>query len=151
MRWKNVVCWMGLCVFSVVGVGCATGTAPAAPRGDAGAAQQLVTAWSAALQAGDTEAIMAHYSEQFANAVYPSKAAVRDAVEQARVIGYLEGMSIDSNNASVSEANGQMTVGPIALTGAFGQHVVNLQLREENGALKIVSAEDLTAQAPAAL
>lgn len=150
MPWKNVVIGMSLCVFAVVAAGCATSAAPA-PKGDAGAAQQLVTAWSAALQAGDTDKIMAHYSEQFANAVYPSKAAVRDAVEQARVIGYLEGMSIDATKVAVSDADGQMTVGPITLTGAFGQHVVNLQLREEAGALKIVSAEDLTAHAPAAL
>lgn len=151
MRWMTCVRWV-LAAMAAVAVGsCATTGGEIAPRGDEGAAKQLVSQWSAALKSQDTDAIMAFYSDQFTNAVYPSKAAVRDAVEQARVIGYLEGMQTDTSTASVSDANGQMTVGPITLTGGFGQHVVNLLLREENGALRIVSAEDLTAHVPAAL
>ncbi len=124
--------------------GCTTTSTGSAPKPGEAAVRQVVAEWIGAMQAKNTDAVLAHYSENFASPAYPNKAAVRDAFEQARVMGMLDGVQGDASALSVSGEEGQVVAGPIRLTGGFGEHVLNLCLREEAGSLKIVSVNELT-------
>jgi hypothetical protein len=140
-----------LAVAVALHTGCTTTSTASAPKPGEAAVRQVVAEWIGAMQAKNTEAVLAHYSENFANAAYPNKAAVRDAIEQARVMGMLDGVQGDASALSVSSDAGHVVAGPIRLTGGFGEHVLNLHLQQEAGELRIVSAVDVAVNAPAAL
>jgi hypothetical protein len=115
--------------------GCAT------TGGGLGAEQQVraeIAAWADAFVAKDIDGLMVHYSEDFTHYEYNNKAGIRDYLQGAVNDGYLDSASIDTSAMVVIVDANAATAGPIELSASFGSAIINLDLRKEAGAWKII-------------
>lgn len=131
--------------------GCTTTTAPQektkthtrSPVGDGPAT--LVAQWVESLQSQNTDAVMQHFSDRFSNTEFGDKAGARATVEQARVLGYLNGIQADTSAMELTCDGNASVVGPVKLRGSFGEYTLNLRMAEENGAWKITGSDEVVA------
>lgn len=129
---------------SLLPLSCTTTSAPTESGNADSRVRAAVTTWAAAMQSQQVDAAVACYSDSFQHAEWGDKNGVRSAIEQARVIGYLDGMQIDTSAMQVSREEGYYRAGPVRMTGGFGDDLLTLHLREEGGAMRIVGSERIS-------
>ncbi|MCC6142801.1 MAG: hypothetical protein IT368_03235 [Candidatus Hydrogenedentes bacterium] len=91
----------------------------------------------AGLQAQNLDAVLAGYSESFDHPEYRDKAAVREFLRQAYMLGYLNGLNVDDSQAEVRVDGPRAEVYPVRISAAFGTLVLKLTLIEEPSGWKI--------------
>ena len=129
-------------VLGVVIVALALGC-QSAPKGptDEELVANLVADWQTALEAKDMEALMALYSENYVGQQGEDKAGVRNFLEQAAAMGYLDNLQIDTSGAETSIEEGTASVGPVAITGPMGGMNFTMKLAKEEDGWLIVKGE----------
>ncbi len=127
---------------------CATTTGSTANTGDTRGAESrvraTVTTWATAMQSQQVDAALACYSESFQHAEWGDKSGVRNAIEQARVIGYLNDIRIDTTAMLVSREQDYYIAGPVRMIGISGDDVLTFRLRAEGEVMRIVGSEQIS-------
>jgi ketosteroid isomerase-like protein len=101
----------------------------------------VISSWKDALLAKDFDALAALYSENFVGAQGEDKAGMRQFLEQAGSMGYLDGMTIDTETAETVIEEDKATVGPITISGAMGSMGMTHKLAKEEDGWLIVGGE----------
>jgi len=108
---------------------------------DAELVQGVIDSWKAAMVAQDIEKIMAAYSEDFSNYEVPDKDGIREFLEGAIDMGYLEDAEIFLEDAETEIEGESATVYPIDFASAAGEVTMELTLTKEAGGWLITSME----------
>jgi hypothetical protein len=133
---RLVVC--GVAIIMTVLVGCQS-----APKGPTDEEQiaGLLADLETAIEGGDLEAMMSLYSESYQGQRGEDKAGLRTFLDQAKAMGYLEGIDADVSGAEVTVEEGTATAGPVALQGAMGTQTMTLNLTKEESGWLIVGSQ----------
>ena len=143
MKCANLLAWVLILAGALLPHGCATAPGGAVSGGDEAGVRATLAQWELAMESQQVDAALACYSTEFQSVEWGNHDGVRSAIEQARVVGYLDGMQIDVSAAQVSCENGFCRAAPIRLSGSFGEDVLALTFKEETGAARIVGSERL--------
>lgn len=112
--------------------GCATTKGPSDEELIAG----VVEGWKTGMIAQNLDKVLVTYAETFAHPEMADKAALKDFMQNAIDMGYLEGLEIDmaDTKTTIDAAAKTATVYPIGLTSNAGSVTIELTLTKgENG------------------
>lgn len=150
MKCTHLLSWALVCYGALLPGGCATSSGGGGAVSGEDSVRATLAQWESAMESQQVDAALACYSTEFQSVEWGNHDGVRSAIEQARVVGYLDGMQIDVSAAQVSCDNGLCRAAPIRLIGSFGEDVLALTFKEETGAARIVGSERLDAAPVAA-
>jgi hypothetical protein len=117
-------------------VGCASGGAgggAAAGPSDEELVTALLDKVTASLEAGDIDAMMADYADDFVDTQGQDKAAMTAFLSGAKEQGFLEGMEIDSSGRTIVVEGDTAKVEGVSLSGAFGVLTLGFELAKRDG------------------
>lgn len=117
--------------------GCAT-------MGGGSAEDQVAKAvddWKAGLLSKDVDQMMEAYSENFSHPEYSNKTGIRGFLKEAADMGYLEGLSVTTEDATIEVEGDTAVVYPLDVSGSFGTVTYELTYTKEDGGWKITSME----------
>jgi len=134
---RCVACCVGIVVLTLV-IGCQS--APKGPT-DAELIATAVNSWTEALTAKDMDTLVTLYSEDYVGQQGEDKAGMRQFLEQAASMGYLDGMTIDISGAETTIEEDKATVGPVVISGAMGAMNITMKFANEEDGWLIVGAE----------
>lgn len=121
----------GIVALAVIGlVGCAGGGGGAS---DEEMIRSLIDQAMAALKAGDIDAMVAGYAEDFTSDQGGGKAEMREFLNGAKEQGFLDGIQVDTSNLVITVDGEKATAKPIDLEGAFGALTVEFELQKRDG------------------
>jgi ketosteroid isomerase-like protein len=129
-----------VCVALVLVLGCQS--APKGPTDEELIVGQI-TAWQEALTAKDFDALAALYSESYVGERGEDKAGMRQFLEQAGAMGYLDGMTVDASGAETVVEEDKATVSPVVVSGAMGAMNMELSFAKEEDGWLIVGGKTL--------
>ncbi len=101
-------------------------------------AMKTVTAYVKAAEEGDTEKLLACFSEDFEHYDLGNKAGLRAFIEGVEAEGMLEDISGNVDDAEAEVDGDTVTVYPVELEGIFGTVTYEFELKAEGGEWKIV-------------
>ena len=111
----------------------ASAAAPAAAPSGPEAILARATEFLNKLFAGNLDAALEGVSEDFQNSEYADKAELKDFLESAIAMGFLEDASIDLEDTEVTIEGDTATVYPLDISGNFGSGTLEFVLKNENG------------------
>lgn len=130
---KSAAVWTSVCCLAAVLMLCGCATGGKGPT-DEEQIKGLVEGWKAAMVAQDIEKIMVAFSEKFTHYEAPDKAAMKDFIQSAIDMGYLEDAEINLDEMQVTIEGTTATVYPLSLSSAAGEVTLELTLtKEESG------------------
>lgn len=100
-----------------------------------------VDEWVEALVEKDLDDFMEVYSEDFRDYEYGDKAGVAAFMAQQKSMGYLDDLKVDRSEEVIEVDGDSATVGPIRVSGYFGQATINLGFANESGDWRIVEQD----------
>jgi ketosteroid isomerase-like protein len=136
---RCVACCAGLVALALV-AGCQS--APKGPT-DEELIATVISGWQEALTAKDFDALSALYSESYVGERGEDKAGMRQFLEQAAGMGYLDGMTIDISGAETTIEEGKASVGPVVISGAMGEMKMQMNLAKEEDGWLLVGGKTL--------
>jgi hypothetical protein len=136
---RFVACCVGFVALTLV-FGCQS--APKGPT-DAEMIATAINGWQEALTAKNFDALSALYSESYVGERGEDKAGMRQFLEQAAGMGYLDGMTIDISGAETTIEEGKASVGPLMISGAMGAMKMQMDLAKEEDGWLIVGGKTL--------
>lgn len=101
-------------------------------------AMKTVAAYVKAAEDGDTEKLLACFSEEFEHYELGDKAGLRAFIEGVEAEGMLEDITGNLDDAEAEVDGNTVTVYPVELEGIFGTVTYEFELKAEGGAWKIV-------------
>lgn len=101
----------------------------------------LISGWRDAMLAQDIDKIMVAFSENFTHSEAPDKAALKDFLQSAIDMGYIEGAEIAIDEAKTTIEGTTATVYPIALRSAAGEVTLELTLTKEEAGWLITTMD----------
>lgn len=126
--------WMtALCMTALVGLftaGCATG--PEALSDEEQIMKQVESAM-AAVQAKDLDVFEKYVAESFYAGVIGDRDALRDYLEAADSMGFLDDIEIDMSNIVITVESGTATMSPVIINGIFGTERLRFEGEKQNG------------------
>lgn len=122
-----------------VGVGCAIG---AKGPSDRELVMNTMNEWQAGLVAKNADQAIAVYSEEFRDGDGRGKEEMHAFLKEAISMGYLDSLIVDMESAQVTINSDEATVGPVALSSSAGSMYLNVTLKKEEGAWRIVGARE---------
>jgi hypothetical protein len=125
---------IGLCLLVAT---CASNSDPVPPSDAEGEIRAAMEEMKAGLHAQNLDAVLAGYSESFDHPEYRDKAAVREFLRQAYLLGYMNGLSIDDTQAQVLVDGPRAEVYPVRISAAFGAMLLKLTFTEGTDGWKI--------------
>jgi len=126
---KSTIIMLAVTILAAVVVaGCAS--TPKGPT-DQELVAQTVNAWVEAMKAGDVDGVMKTYSESFTHYEWGDKEGLQIFLEDAKDMGYLDDLEVAIDELETEIEDGEATVYPIELEGAFGSVTIELVLKKE--------------------
>jgi hypothetical protein len=125
---------VALCLFAAT---CASNTEPVPTTDAESSIRGAMAEMKAGLQAQNLDAVLAGYSESFDHPEYRDKAAVREFLRQAYMLGYMNGLNIDDSQTQVVIDGPRAEVYPVRISAAFGAVILKLTFIESTNGWKI--------------
>lgn len=100
-----------------------------------------VDAFKAFLLKQDVDGVMTLFSDAFEHYEWNNKAGAKDFLKQAKDMGYLENLTIDTSKATKKIEVNKASVYPIEVSGSFGSTTIELVFAKEKEGWKIVGME----------
>jgi len=123
----------------VMGAGCAIG---AKGPSDRELIMNTMNEWKAGLIAKDADRAIMAYSESFRDSDGRGKAEMHAALKEYISMGYLDSLMVDLETVQVTVNGEDATVNPVTLSGSAGSLTLNVALKKEEGAWRIVGATE---------
>lgn len=96
-------------------------------------AKEGVQSWVDAAKKGDIDGMMSFVSEDFEHYEYGDKAGLRDFLQQAQDMGYLEDLSASMEDTEIeNEDDGTVILYPVDIEGMFGALTFEFVLKKED-------------------
>ena len=95
----------------------------------------------AAAKAQDIDGLIAHYSDDFYNYELGDKKGMKAFLEEAKSMGYLDGLEIDLEKAQTVIDGDTATVSPVIINGVFGTATIGFNLIKEGADWQITDME----------
>ena len=138
-RAKLVVSTIVPCLVLMFVTGCATSKAPELT--DEELMNLLTEEYLVALEAQDIDKMMTFYSDDFSNYEFGDKEGVRNFMEDAKQMGYLDDIEVDLSEKQTTITGNKASGGPVIVTGSFGSVSFFLEGVKEEGGWKLVDLD----------
>lgn len=102
---------------------------------------QAIAQWAEGVKSQKIDQMMAPFSDSFKHYEYGDKSGVREFLQQAVDMGYLEAIQVGTEEAEIEISGDEATVYPVKLNGSFGQATIEFTLKNEAGAWRIVGMD----------
>jgi len=123
---------------AVVVCGCAS--TPQGPS-DEELIAEVVEGMKGALVAQDLDTLMTFYSENFEHWEYGDKAGLKNFMEEAIDMGYLENAEVSTDKAETTIEKDTAKVYPVEFAASFGSATIGVELKKEGMAWLITSMD----------
>ncbi|HPO12936.1 MAG TPA: hypothetical protein PLI09_05790 [Candidatus Hydrogenedentes bacterium] len=100
-----------------------------------------VDAFKAAMLAKDIDGLTTLFSDAFEHYEWGDKAGAKDFMSQAKEMGYMDGLTIDTAKAEKKIEGNKASVYPIEVSGSFGSATVELIFTKEKEGWKITGLD----------
>ena len=127
---KLVVISVIVCMFAIIGVGCAT---KAKGPTDQEMISQRMQEGVAAIKAKKFDTFTGLVSNSFNSSAVGDKKDLLAYLKNADSMGYLDGIEIDLSQAKTVVQGAKATIAPITANGRFGSLTLDFQGAKENG------------------
>jgi ketosteroid isomerase-like protein len=94
-----------------------------------------------ALSGGDLDTTMKFFSEDFSHYQFGNKQGMKDFLQQAADMGYLEDIELNTADMKVEEKDGEVTIYPVEAEGYFGSATLEFVLKQEDGEWRVISLD----------
>jgi len=94
-----------------------------------------------AAKEGDDETMLSFFSEDFRHFMFGDREGLKGYLNDARGMGYLEGIEVDLSYAEFKEEDGKITVYPVDVQGSFGLITFEYVLRPEDGTWRVIELD----------
>jgi len=102
---------------------------------------QLTEECIAATIAKDLDKLMAYYSDDFSHYEFGDKAGLKEFMEGAKDMGYLDDLEVDLEQAETTIEGDTATIYPVEISGAFGSTEIEFTSKKEGDTWKIVGMD----------
>lgn len=116
----------------------AQAAAEAAPLDPQEQVLQVILNWAEGVKAQDIDLMMTAFSDNFEHYEYGDTTGVRNFLQQATDMGYLEGSEVATQDTEIEIKGDKATAHPVQLIGVFGQATIEFSLRKEDSGWRIV-------------
>jgi len=100
-----------------------------------------VDAFKALILAKDIDGLMGLFSDAFEHYEWGDKAGAKDFMQQAKDMGYMDGLTVDTSKAEKKIEGNKASVYPIEISGSFGSTTVELIFTKEKDAWKVTGLD----------
>ncbi len=136
---KRVAWCAALClVMALVAAGCATTGGGKSPEEQI---KDQVAAWKTAFEAGDVDGVMKSFSEKFEHYDWQDKAGAKEFIAEAKDMGYLDGVTVGTDEMEIKLEGDKATVYPIDISGSFGSVTLELTMAKEAAGWLVVGLD----------
>lgn len=97
--------------------------------------------WMDSLKKQDIDGMMQMVSDKFEHYEFGDKDGLRDFLQQAMDMGYLEGVDVDASDVEVEIEGSEATVYPIDVIGAFGSITLEFIATKEGDEWKVTGMD----------
>lgn len=130
---------LSVSVVLLLGFGCAMGQKGPSDRE---LIMNTMNEWKAGLIAKNVDEASKAYSEDFSDGEGRGKEQMVDFLKEAISMGYLDSLTVDLDSAQVTINDESATVGPVALASSAGAMSLNITLKKEGDAWRIVGSSE---------
>lgn len=122
----------GVCALAVVALaGCATGGGGG--LSDEELIKNLISDAMTALAAGDIDAMVANYADDFSSDQGGGKAETKEFLQGAKDQGMLDGITANTDDLIITVDGDKATAGPVGLDTAMGSINLDFELEKRDG------------------
>ncbi len=104
-------------------------------------AKTQVAGFVEAAQKGDIDGMMKNISEDFEHYQLGDKEGLRDFLDNAASMGFLDELEINFDDTEVEKDGDMIILYPVEVEGAFGSAVFEFEAKQENGVWMIVGLD----------
>lgn len=97
--------------------------------------------FKAAMLAQDIDGLTALFSDAFEHYEWGDKAGAKDFMSQAKEMGYMDGLTVDTAKAEKKIEGNKASVYPIEVSGSFGSTTLELIFTKEKDGWKITGLD----------
>lgn len=118
--------------------GCATG---GKGMTDAEVLAKLTEESIAAVVAQDIDKLLTYYSDDFSHYEFGDKAGLKDFLEGAKDMGYLDDLEVSTEQAETKIEGDTATIYPVIIQGPFGATEIEFTSKKEGDTWKIIGMD----------
>jgi len=91
--------------------------------------------------AKDIDTLLTYYSDDFSHYEFGDKAGLKEFLEGAKDMGYLDGLEVGMEQAETTIEGDTATIYPVVIEGPFGSTEIEFSSKKEAGTWKIIGMD----------
>ena len=95
----------------------------------------------AAVVAQDIDKLLTYYSDDFSHYEFGDKAGLKEFLEGAKDMGYLDGLEVSMEEAETTIEGDTATIYPVIIEGSFGSTEIEFTSKKEGDTWKVVGMD----------
>ena len=95
----------------------------------------------AAILAQDLDKLLTYYSDDFSHYEFGDKAGLKEFLEGAKDMGYLDGLEVSMEQAETTIEGDTATIYPVIIDGSFGSTEIEFTSKKEGDTWKVIGMD----------